>query len=423
MAAVTAGAPLTAGNARVKEARKLSRRSVRSERRLFLADGPKAVDGALDGRRAAWSRSSRRPPPPSSTPTSPAAAPRWTAGRRPGARLAQRQRHPGRAWSRLPLPRRPARPDVLDRRAAAGRDLRRRPRPRQRRHGDPHRRRGRRRRRRARRAAPSTPTTPRPCGPASAASSTSRSRSSPTPRPRSGPRRPPACTVLAADGAGEVDLVRRRRAAGPAHRLAVRQRGLGAARRARGAGRPPGPDPDPRPRREPQPRPPPPRSASTPPRAPSAADRRGLSSGPSRMPARAGARRPARRRRGRRRATAWSPWSTTAAGRLLGVHAERRRRPAAAPRCSRCRTRTAATGAPPTGPYDGLRHPHRRPRAVLAAARRHRGAGRRPDPPAGARTGRSTGSRSASARAAAGPASTGSAPTWSPPSPTSCARR
>ena len=39
---------LTAGNARVKEARKLSRRSVRSERRLFLADGPKAVEGALE---------------------------------------------------------------------------------------------------------------------------------------------------------------------------------------------------------------------------------------------------------------------------------------------------------------------------------------------------------------------------------------
>ncbi|WP_309504482.1 MULTISPECIES: TrmH family RNA methyltransferase [Nocardioides] len=39
--------PLTRGNARVKEARKLSRRSERSERRLFLADGPKAVEGAL----------------------------------------------------------------------------------------------------------------------------------------------------------------------------------------------------------------------------------------------------------------------------------------------------------------------------------------------------------------------------------------
>ncbi|MEZ0579932.1 TrmH family RNA methyltransferase [Nocardioides sp. MH1] len=40
--------PLTAGNARVKDARKLSRRSVRTERRLFLADGPKAVEGALE---------------------------------------------------------------------------------------------------------------------------------------------------------------------------------------------------------------------------------------------------------------------------------------------------------------------------------------------------------------------------------------
>ena len=39
--------PLTVGNARVKEARKLSRRSVRTERRLCLADGPKAVEGAL----------------------------------------------------------------------------------------------------------------------------------------------------------------------------------------------------------------------------------------------------------------------------------------------------------------------------------------------------------------------------------------
>ncbi|MDQ6526597.1 RNA methyltransferase [Nocardioides sp. LHD-245] len=39
--------PLTAGNTRVKEARKLHRRSERSERRCFLADGPKAVEGAL----------------------------------------------------------------------------------------------------------------------------------------------------------------------------------------------------------------------------------------------------------------------------------------------------------------------------------------------------------------------------------------
>ncbi len=40
--------PLTPGNARVKEARKLSRRSTRLERRLFLADGPKAVEAALE---------------------------------------------------------------------------------------------------------------------------------------------------------------------------------------------------------------------------------------------------------------------------------------------------------------------------------------------------------------------------------------
>ncbi|GAA1475572.1 RNA methyltransferase [Nocardioides aestuarii] len=39
--------PLAASNARVKDARRLSRRSARAERRLFLADGPKAVEGAL----------------------------------------------------------------------------------------------------------------------------------------------------------------------------------------------------------------------------------------------------------------------------------------------------------------------------------------------------------------------------------------
>lgn len=42
-----AGAPLASSNPRVKQARRLSRRSVRTERRLFLADGPKAVEGAL----------------------------------------------------------------------------------------------------------------------------------------------------------------------------------------------------------------------------------------------------------------------------------------------------------------------------------------------------------------------------------------
>lgn len=40
-------APLASSNPRVKEARKLSRRSERSGRRLFLADGPKAVEAAL----------------------------------------------------------------------------------------------------------------------------------------------------------------------------------------------------------------------------------------------------------------------------------------------------------------------------------------------------------------------------------------
>jgi TrmH family RNA methyltransferase len=40
--------PLTAGNPRVKQARKLARRSVRTERRLFFADGPNAVEGAIE---------------------------------------------------------------------------------------------------------------------------------------------------------------------------------------------------------------------------------------------------------------------------------------------------------------------------------------------------------------------------------------
>jgi RNA methyltransferase, TrmH family len=40
--------PLSLGNSRVKDARRLSRRSERHERRLFLADGPKALEGALE---------------------------------------------------------------------------------------------------------------------------------------------------------------------------------------------------------------------------------------------------------------------------------------------------------------------------------------------------------------------------------------
>jgi RNA methyltransferase, TrmH family len=46
-APVAAGTLLTSRSGRVKEARRLSRRSVRTERRLFLADGPNAVEGAL----------------------------------------------------------------------------------------------------------------------------------------------------------------------------------------------------------------------------------------------------------------------------------------------------------------------------------------------------------------------------------------
>jgi RNA methyltransferase, TrmH family len=40
--------PLTSGNTRVKNARKLARRSSRADERVFLADGPKAVEGALE---------------------------------------------------------------------------------------------------------------------------------------------------------------------------------------------------------------------------------------------------------------------------------------------------------------------------------------------------------------------------------------
>ena len=81
--------------------------------------------------------------------------------------------------------------------------------------------------------------------------------------------------VLAADGAGEVDLfdaddlLR-----GPVAWLFGNE-AWGLPTETAGAGRPPGPDPDPGPRREPQPRRPPPRSASTPPRAPGAEARHG----------------------------------------------------------------------------------------------------------------------------------------------------
>ena len=158
--------PLTAGNARVKEARKLSRRSVRTERRLFLADGPKAVEGALEaglrrrgvrdarGRRAVRRAGRRRR--------------RAHPGRRPRAGLALRQRDPGRASSPsaasldVPLDRTaPARGGPRWWPSAPTSATPATPAP------CPLRRRGRGRRGRARRAAPSTPTTPRPSGPAS----------------------------------------------------------------------------------------------------------------------------------------------------------------------------------------------------------------------------------------------------------------
>lgn len=48
MASFRAGPPpLTKGNERVKQARKLARRASRAEQRLFLAEGPKAVEEAL----------------------------------------------------------------------------------------------------------------------------------------------------------------------------------------------------------------------------------------------------------------------------------------------------------------------------------------------------------------------------------------
>ena len=155
---------------------------------------------------------------------------------------------------RLPLPRRlprrrasgPARSGSLRRTKSClegpARHLRRRARPGQRRHRDPHRRRGGSELAWCWPGTASTPTTTRPSAPPSAASGTCRSPC--TSDPAAAVRRGAGggCTVLAADGAGETRPVRGRgvRAARRPGRLAVRQRGLGAARRARGAGRPPG---------------------------------------------------------------------------------------------------------------------------------------------------------------------------------------
>ncbi len=107
--------------------------------------------------------------------------------------------------------------------------------------------------------------------------------------------------VLAADGAGEVDL--HDPAVGApsglldaTHRLAVRQRGLGPPARGRGPGRPPRPDPDPRSRREPQPRH---RRRPLPLR---------LRPGPAPAPRRARSPRPALAPTPPRLVRPWSPW-------------------------------------------------------------------------------------------------------------------
>ena len=70
---------------------------------------------------------------------------------------------------------------------------------------------------------------------------------------RAARRRAAPCSPPTAPASVDLDDAVDDGPAGRPHRLAVRQRGLGAARRDRRAGRPPGPDPDPRPRREPQP--------------------------------------------------------------------------------------------------------------------------------------------------------------------------
>ena len=134
-------APLTAGNTRVKEARKLSRRSVRTERRLFLADGPKAVE-ARHRAAVSSSRSSRPPPPPSGTPRWSRPCPaRRCVDDRALASLSDSVT-PGRDRRGVLVPRRPAGPGARRQRRPRTRDdLRRRARPRQRRHPRPHRRR------------------------------------------------------------------------------------------------------------------------------------------------------------------------------------------------------------------------------------------------------------------------------------------
>ena len=97
--------PLTAGNSRVKEARKLSRRSVRTERRLFLADGPKAVEGAL-GRARLRGRGLRHACGVDRVRRTAGRRPVGDPGRRAGARVIVRLRDSGRRRGAVPPPRR-----------------------------------------------------------------------------------------------------------------------------------------------------------------------------------------------------------------------------------------------------------------------------------------------------------------------------
>ena len=258
MAQSTPG-PLHQRSGRVKAARKLARRGARAEQRLFLAEGAKALTEALAApggvvevfATRGRERAVRRP----------------AQGRRRGRdRLAPRRRRRRRARSAAAVTPQgvvavcrfldvAARPSVLDQ-AAPPRwsicaDVR-----------DP----GNagtvirtadavgRRRRGAGRHTAWTPTTTRPSGRRSAASGTCRSRWTPT-RPRSVRRCAGGRLHRARRGRRRRDRPVRGRDAGllAGGGLAVRQRGLGTARRARCAGRPPGVDPDPRPRREPQP--------------------------------------------------------------------------------------------------------------------------------------------------------------------------
>ena len=219
--------PLTSGNTRVKDARKLARRSFRAERRLFLADGPKAVERRprrprLRGRGLRHRRAAAE----QYADLAAARRRRWTLVEERALASLERQRQPRRASSRSAGSWTGRSTDVLDGRGPRAWS----------------------------RCVPrsATPATPAP-------SSAARTRPGPTPssspalgrrlQPQDGARQrrqplPPAgrdgagrrpppsraaraagLQVLAADGAGEVGPRRRRR-----ELLAARPRGCSATR-------------------------------------------------------------------------------------------------------------------------------------------------------------------------------------------------